>query len=101
VRRRGVDWLGQQPVELTAAPARNQLDPDVDCLGNSPDRLEGDFVEPASLDPGDRRRRESGTLRHVRLAEPATDPDCPERSAGPEIIHRRAIMTSPPSPALI
>ena len=91
----------EQPVELAAAPSRHQLDPDVDGFRNSPDRGERHLIEPAALDPGDRRSRDPGNAGQVRLPQPATNPDRPDRSAEPEIIHSRAMMAIRPSPALI
>ena len=90
--QRGVPGI-QEPVEIARAPARDQVDPDVEGGRDSPHDLEGESVHVPSLDPRDGRRGDACRSSKVGLAPMAANSDGANGGAQALIVHGDSVAT--------
>src|SRR5207247_4964271 len=77
----------QQPTQGPCPPPRDQVDPNAEGGGDTPQDVDGERSNVAALDPQDRCPRGAGHPCHVRLAQPASKPDLPQRGPEPNVVH--------------
>lgn len=78
---------GQQPVQLTAAPARPDVDQDAEHARDPPHGVQEGGPQLATLDARHRRLRHPGPPGDFRLGQLEPDPNHPARPTEPHVVH--------------
>jgi hypothetical protein len=85
----------EDSVQLSAAPAWQDIYPDVERGGDATERRQGNVIDVPTLDERDQGSRYSGTLRDVLLPQAAMEPNGPEGGADTQIVHRTTVPRRP------
>jgi hypothetical protein len=83
----------EDPIELGAASAWQELEADLKRGRNLPEDTERHLGKLASFDPRDDRLRYTGPLRQIDLTPAAAHSRRPDDAAEPEILHGRMVTT--------
>ncbi|CAN5822797.1 hypothetical protein BH23CHL8_BH23CHL8_21470 [soil metagenome] len=78
-----------QPVELATAPARHDVEADVQGPGHAPQGGQRHGSQVAALHHRDEGSRDGGPVRDILLAPSASQPDRPEGGAHAFVVHGR------------
>ncbi len=81
----------EEPGKLTAAPACNEIDPDVECTRHRSQSSQRRGAEVTALDVRDERPRNARPNRHVFLSPSPSNSHGANRRADPHVIHRDSI----------
>src|SRR5918992_1512819 len=84
----------EHPIQLAAAPSRDDVDSDLQSGADSDKGFERHRAKLAALDPRDRRRRDAGLCRDIRLPPAAPETDGTESGSNTQMVHP-AIVEAP------
>ena len=90
----------QQPIQVAAAPAPDQIDPDVQRGRDPPYSGQGQVLAVAALDQRQGGVRDAGSLGYVLLAQPVSQPNRPYDGAESLVCHAATVARAA-SPAII
>jgi hypothetical protein len=88
----------EQPIELTAPPARQDVDADVECGGGPAQDRQRYPVQVPSLDQRYQADRHTGPKRHVTLPPASLHAHCAKGGTHPLIAHRFNVELLPYGP---
>ena len=85
----------QEPIEIAPAPARDQVEPDLEDGRDMPKRRERERLDVATLDARDGRWRDATARREIALPPAESDADAPDGRSKPQVIHAPSLMRLP------